>query len=95
MKPKINYDENLKQFIERSNDGVDAFVFKDKFLVIVNPYSEIHRDKNAEGDRRFLCDIATFVKKNGQWVNEVYDYIFKIMTESEVNKYLQSVLTNS
>lgn len=94
MKPKINYDENLKQFIERSNDGVDAFVFKDKFLVIVNPYSETQRDKNAEGDRRFLCDIATFVKKNGQWVNEMYDYIFKIMTESEVNKYLQSVLAD-
>ncbi|QHJ78625.1 MAG: hypothetical protein [Bacteriophage sp.] len=94
MKPKINYDENLRQFIELSEHGIEGFIFNDEFSVIVNPYSEIQRDKNAEGERRFLCEISTFDKENGRWSFTPYEYFFRIMAESEINKYLQSVLAD-
>lgn len=91
----MKYDEILKPHLLHSRDGIDFFIFDNKFLVRIGTNVEPPSDAEAENRTHFLCEITTLVKKDGRWDGYPYQYYLRNVTEAEVNQYLQSVLADA
>ena len=90
----MTYDEKLTPYLRSSKDGHDVFVFNNKFLVAVNTNVNPVDDIDMGEYDTFLCEISTYIKKDGRWCYAPYEFFLENMTETDVNKYLQEVLAD-